>query len=125
MSSIATLVTNQDFSSRVVLYGLINEDEQFRIHASSVVRCRVKSADGKTTLTPWQVLTHNSRRNDDWDLSTVDIFFPASELTAIPYGNVKLDINVSGPYVARDGTLSSDTYDKTWTTNLHVEVGLA
>ena len=125
MSQLPVLTTNNDFTVRAVLTGLLDEDEQFRISPAAVVRARVKSVDGETAYTAWVTLVKDNNRDDDWGLSTLDVRIPASELGAIDQSSAKLDIEIAGNYVARDGTVSADSYTKVWTALLTVEVGLA
>lgn len=95
---------------------------------SNTVRARVKSTDGKTAYTSWVTLSNNANKDDNWSLSTLDLIIPDTETNASGLQSVqeaKLDVNIQGSYVDRDGTVTSDTYDHTWSTRIQVEQGLA
>ncbi len=120
-----TLTTNQTFTARVVLKGLVNSGEQFTISNNAVIRVRVKSEDGLTEYTPWVVLPYNQSGEDNRPLSTIGVKLSASNTADIKAGVGKLDINVVGAYVDRLGADTADTYDETWTNRVKVEIGLA
>lgn len=120
------IITNQQFRARWVLQGLEQEGEQFRINTGATVQVRVKSPDGLTDYTGWQTLTHNSNRDDDWSLSTLDIIISAANTALITNtGSATIDVRIQGVFVDRDGTDTTETYDKTWSALYPVEVGLA
>ncbi len=117
----ATITEAQDFQKRIVLYGLVYEDEQFRISSNAVVRARLTTTDGKTAITDWVTRVHNDTQIDDWGLSILNVVLDGTAYTSLPYRTVTLEINVAGPYVNREGTDSSESYNKTWNQTLTVD----
>jgi len=125
MSSIQPIITNQEFRARWVLKGLETDNEQFRISANATVEARISSEDNNTDFTGWNTLTHNANRNDDWDLSTLDLIFPAVDTALVTGSRALVSVRIQGAFVDRSGADTADTYDKTWSALYSVEKGLA
>lgn len=125
-TNVDPIITNQQFRARWVLKGLEQEEEQFRINSGATVEVRIKSADSRVNHTGWVPLAYNSNRDDHWELSTLDIIIDAALTGQInDTTNVLVDVRVQGFFVDRDGTVTTESYDKTWSALYPVEEGLA
>ncbi len=116
------LVTNQDYQQNVTLK--IN-DSQFRINDAATVRARVKSSDGQTAYTSWVTFAKNDRAGTDWGISKLDLLIPSAQTALVKGTSAKLDINIQGTMVDRDGNTYGDAYNTTWTQEIKVEQGIA
>ena len=125
MSTLQPIITNQEFRTRWVLFGLEYDNEQFKISPNATVEVRIKSDTGATAYTTWQTLTYNENRDDDWALSTLDIIISDTDTALVLSDNAIIDVRIQGVFVNKDGTDSSDAYDKTWSALYPVDTGLA
>jgi len=120
------IVTNQQFRARWVLRGLEHEDEQFRISPSATVEAIIKSPRGNTAYTPWVTLNHDDNRDDNWSLSTIDLIFDSAHTALVVNTDTAIiAVRIQGVFVDRDGTDTTDTYDKIFSALYPVEEGLA
>ena len=82
--SLDKLVTGQPYQKRVVLTGLLVKGEQFKISDNAVVTARIRATVGTLAYTDWRTLTKNANREDDWDISVIDLNLPAVDTTEVP-----------------------------------------